>query len=177
MDHIKAEIQRLSDQQARNIDKGFNELILKLQERRDELKHAFAEKYIAVVNKVLGKNQVLDQNSDEIASIEVIYGELFKFIERNSDAKILTRINDISNFISRSIEALERIAKSKGFDKNEVGIDPSLKPLNLNVQKAFDLISKFSMVAQPKQAKDAGVVGSGLGPATSLVATAAVDLM
>ena len=31
-----------------------------------------------------------------------------------------------------------------------MGIDPSLKPLNLNVQKAFDLISKFSMVAQPK---------------------------
>ena len=47
--------------------------------------------------------------------------------------KILTRINDISNFISRSIEALERIARSKGFDKNDVGIDPSLKPLNLNV--------------------------------------------
>ena len=31
-----------------------------------------------------------------------------------------------------------------------MGIDPSLKPLNLNVQKAFDLISKFSMVAQTK---------------------------
>ena len=41
-------------------------------------------------------NQILDQNTDEIASIEVIYGELFKFIEKNSDAKILTRINDIS---------------------------------------------------------------------------------
>lgn len=63
----------------------------------------------------------------------MIYAELYKFIEKNSDAKILTRINDISNFISRSIEALERIARSKGFDKNDVGIDPSLKPLNLNV--------------------------------------------
>lgn len=101
----------------------------------------------------MAKNQALDQNTDEIASIEVIYAELFKFIERNSDAKILTRINDVSQFISRSIEALERIAKNKGFDKNEVGIDPGLKPLNLNVQKAFDLISKFSMVAQPKNQK------------------------
>lgn len=96
IEHIKQEIQRLNEQQARNIDKGFNELILKLQERRDELKQAFAEKYIAEENKVLGKNQILDQNTDEIASIEVIYGELFKFIEKNSDAKILTRINDIS---------------------------------------------------------------------------------
>jgi hypothetical protein len=39
---------------------------------------------------------VLDQNTDEIASIEVIYSELFRFIEKNSDAKILTRINDVS---------------------------------------------------------------------------------
>jgi hypothetical protein len=63
----------------------------------------------------------------------VIYGELAKFIDKNSDAKVLTRINDISTFISKSIEALERIAKCKGFDKNDVGIDPALKPLSLNV--------------------------------------------
>lgn len=151
IEHIKQEIQRLNDTQARNIEKGFNELIAKLQERRDELKAAFEEKYILEENKVLSKNQILDQNTDEIASIEVIYGELFKFIENNTDAKVLTRINDISQFISRSIEALERIAKCRGFDKNDVGIDPALKPLNLNVQKAFDLISKFSMVAEPKK--------------------------
>ena len=96
IEHIKQEIQRLNEQQARNIDKGFNELIQKLQERRDELKQSFAEKYIQEENKVLSKNQILDQNTDEIASIEVIYEELFKFIEKNSDAKILTRINDIS---------------------------------------------------------------------------------
>lgn len=96
VEHIKQEIQRLNELQARNIDKGFNELIQKLQERRDELKQTFAEKYITEENKVLSKNQILDQNTDEIASIEVIYGELFKFIEKNSDSKILTRINDIS---------------------------------------------------------------------------------
>lgn len=96
IEHIKQEIQRLNDQQSKNIDKGFNELIMKLQERRDELKQTFAEKYIQEENKILAKNQILDQNTDEIASIEVIYGELFKFIEKNSDAKILTRINDVS---------------------------------------------------------------------------------
>ena len=56
-----------------------------------------------------------------------------KFIEKNNDAKILTKINDISSFISKSIEDLEIIAKKKGFDKNETLIDPSLKPLTLNV--------------------------------------------
>lgn len=58
---------------------------------------------------------------------------MIKFIEKNNDAKILTKINDISSFISKSIEDLERIAKSKGLDKSEALIDPALKPLTLNV--------------------------------------------
>jgi hypothetical protein len=76
-----------------------------------------------------------------------------KFIEKNNDAKVLTKINDISSFISKSIEDLERIAKSKGLDKNESLIDPSLKPLTLNVQKAYEIISKFNMVPTAKQPK------------------------
>ena len=56
-----------------------------------------------------------------------------KFIDKNNDAKVLTKINDISSFISKSIEDLERIAKSKGLDKSETLIDPTLKPLTLNV--------------------------------------------
>ena len=64
---------------------------------------------------------------------------------------MLTKITDISSFISRSIEDLERIAKSKGLDKSEAMIDPSLKPLTLNVQKAYEIISKFNMVPTSKQ--------------------------
>lgn len=74
-----------------------------------------------------------------------------KFIEKNNDAKILTKINDISSFISKSIEDLEIIAKKRGFDKNEALIDASLKPLTLNVQKAYELISKFNMVPTVKK--------------------------
>jgi 5,10-methenyltetrahydromethanopterin hydrogenase len=68
-----------------------------------------------------------------VSNIEIIYEELLKFIERNSDAKILTKITDISSFISKSIEDLEAIAKKKGFEKSEAVIDPALKPLTLNV--------------------------------------------
>jgi hypothetical protein len=73
-----------------------------------------------------------------------------KFIEKNNDAKILTKINDISSFISKSIEDLEKITKNKGFEKSESMIDPSLKPLTLNVQKAYEIISKFNMVPTTK---------------------------
>ena len=74
-----------------------------------------------------------------------------KFIDKNNDAKVLTKINDISSFISKSIEDLERIAKNKGLDKSETLIDPGLKPLTLNVQKAYEIISKFNMVPTSKQ--------------------------
>ena len=74
-----------------------------------------------------------------------------KFIERNNDARILTKITDISSFISKSIEDLEKIAKNKGFEKGEPLIDPSLKPLTLNVQKAYEIISKFNMVPTQKE--------------------------
>lgn len=94
---------------------------------------------------------MLDQNAEEIQNIEIIYDELIKFIEKNNDAKILTKINDISSFISKSIEDLEMIAKKKGFDKNETLIDPQLKPLTLNVQKAYEIISKFNMVPTTKK--------------------------
>lgn len=44
--HIKEEILRLKDQQLRNIDKGFGDLIRKLEEKREELKGEFANKYL-----------------------------------------------------------------------------------------------------------------------------------
>ncbi len=126
-------------------------MIKKLEEKREELKNEFQNKYLIEENKVLSKTQILDQNSEEVQNIEIIYDELMKFIEKNNDAKILTKINDISSFISKSIEDLEAIAKKKGFDKNETLIDPSLKPLTLNVQKAYELISKFNMVPTSKK--------------------------
>ena len=76
-----------------------------------------------------------------------------KFIESNIDARILTKISDISSFIAKAIEDLEGIAKAKGFNKADQVIDASLKPLTLNVQKAFEIISKFNMVPTQKPAR------------------------
>ncbi len=161
--HIKEEVLRLKDQQLRNIDKGFGDLIKKLEEKREELKNEFSNKYLLEENKILSKTQMLDQNAEEIQNIEIIYDELIKFIEKNNDAKILTKINDISSFISKSIEDLEMIAKKKGFDKNETLIDPQLKPLTLNVQKAYEIISKFNMVPTTKKMTDPNSGASGGG--------------
>ena len=62
----------------------------------------------------------------------------------------------MTSFISQSIVDLEKIARSKGFEKSETFIDQSLKPLTLNVQKAFEIISKFNMVPQKASANASG---------------------
>lgn len=59
------------------------------------------------------------QSSTEIENIDMIYKELQGFIERNSDAKILTKINDISDFMNKSIEDLEKITRIKSLDRQQ----------------------------------------------------------
>jgi hypothetical protein len=44
-------------------------------------------------------------------------------VERNSDAKILTKINDISDFMNKSIEDLEKITRVKTLDRQECQIN------------------------------------------------------
>lgn len=53
--HIREEVARLKEQQLRNIDKGFGDLIKRLEEKRDELKSEFSTKYLNEENKVLSK--------------------------------------------------------------------------------------------------------------------------
>ena len=106
------------------------------------------------------KLEILDVYGRDQASIETIYEDLVRFTERGSDAKILTKISDISEFIQKSILNLEHISKAKGFEKEDTQIDPRLKPLSLHVQKVFDLISKFNMFPP-------GAPGSSTKPATA----------
>lgn len=89
----------------------------------------------------------LEKYDKDVANIEIIYEELTKFILSNTDAKVLAKIHDISQFISKSIDDLEKIAKAKGFDKQSIYVSKDLKPLTLNVSKAYEIISKFNMVA------------------------------
>lgn len=102
---------------------------------------------------MINKMHYLDQYNNDITNIEIVYEELSKFINKNIDAKICAKINDISSFISKSIEDLERIAKSKGFDKNEAYIKPELKPLTLNVDKAYEIIGKFNLISSKPSKK------------------------
>ncbi len=53
--HVQEELIWLKEQQMKNIDKGFGELIKRLEEKRDELKNEFSNKYLIEENKILSK--------------------------------------------------------------------------------------------------------------------------
>lgn len=98
--------------------KGFGEVIARLELKRDQLKEEFEAKYDDELQKFLMKQEMIHNNSEEIENIDLIYKELQGFIERNSDAKILTKINDISDFMNKSIEDLEKITRIKTLDRS-----------------------------------------------------------
>ena len=115
--HVSGNLARLKQQQIENVDKGFDEIIKKMQDKRELLKKDFEERYSSTDAVYLEKENTLVQNASEVTNIESIYDELRSFIERNSDAKVLSKISDISSFMNKSIEDLERITKMRGFEK------------------------------------------------------------
>ena len=90
---------------------------MRLQAKRDSLKSEFEAKYDEELQKFVSKQEMIASNSEEIENIDQIYKELQGFIERNSDAKILTKINDISNFLNKSIQDLGKINSIKSLDR------------------------------------------------------------
>ena len=153
--YLKKEIERLKDVQLKNIDQGFAILIKRMEDKRDSLKEEFKSKYMTEAMTMHNKISMIDKYMTDIGmhsyliqmlkintyieNIEIVYEELFKFISKNIDAKIWAKINDISSFISKSIDDLEKIAKAKGFDKVDAYIKPDLKPLTLNVEKVYGI--------------------------------------
>ena len=136
----------MREQQMKNIDIGFAEVIKGLEAKRDLLKEEFQTKYEAESSRFEEKMGTLEVYNGDIENIESIYDDLSKFIERSSDAKMLTKITEVSEFIQKSIENLEQIGKAKGFDKADTQIEPSLTPLSLNVEKVMSIIAKFNML-------------------------------
>jgi len=151
--YLKKEIDRLKDVQLKNIDQGFAALIKRMEDKRDSLKEEFQAKYVSEGMSMYNKITLLDKYANDISNIEIVYEELYKFVNKNIDAKVCSKINDISSFISKSIEDLEKIAKSRGFDKAEAFIKPDLKPLTLNVDKAYEIIGKFNLISSKPSKK------------------------
>ena len=122
VEHRRSEVLRMKEQQIYFIEYGFSEVIKKLEEKRDKLKEEFAARYNQEESRFNEKMEILEVYNRDQNSIETIYEDLQRFVERSTDAKILTKITDISEFIQKSIANLEHISKAKGFEKADTEI-------------------------------------------------------
>lgn len=146
IEQVKEELSRLMDQQVKNINQGFNDLIRKLEEKKHEIILEFEKKFKKEEQKFISKQNQIRQDTEEIASIELILKELKQFTETNNDAQILQKIHDVTTFLHKSFTDLDIITKKQISQKSEIFIDPNFKPLSLNVKKALDIVKKFEMV-------------------------------
>lgn len=146
IDQVKDELSKLKLQQMSNIDKGFNELQKKLEDKKQEIKLEFEKRYKKEEQKFMTKTSIVDTNSEEIKGIERIFNELLQFINHNPDAKILQKASDVTTFLHKSFTDLDIITKNQIAQKSEIYIHPSFKPLTLNVKKAIEMVSKFEML-------------------------------
>ena len=84
-------------------------MIGKLEEKREQLKVAFTKDYATERLRFEDKSGHLDHNCDQISQINMIFQELACFVEQSDDGKVLSKINDITDFINKSVEDLESI--------------------------------------------------------------------
>lgn len=99
--YLKKEIDRLKEIQLKNIDQGFAALIKRMEDKRDALKEEFKAKYVTESTIMVNKIHILDQFNSDITNIEIVYEELSKFINKNIDAKVCAKINDIGQCCTR----------------------------------------------------------------------------
>jgi hypothetical protein len=146
IDQVKDELSKLKQQQMQNIDKGFMELMKKLEDKKQEIMLEFEKRYKKEEQKFMTKTSLVDTNNEEIKGIEKIFNELLQFINNNPDAKILQKASDVTTFLHKSFTDLDIITKNQIAQKSEIYIHPSFKPLTLNVKKAIEIVSKFEML-------------------------------
>jgi len=58
---------------------------------------------------------------------------------------VLEKYSDINDFIRKSSQSINKIKEENCFDKNKILLNPDLKPLTLNVQKAVEMILNFKL--------------------------------
>ena len=82
-------------------------------------------------------------NFEEIQNIQKIFDELLQFIDNSPDAKILQKATDMTTFMHKSFADLDQITKTQIAQKAEIYVDPTFRPLTLNVRKAIEIVNKF----------------------------------
>ncbi len=82
--------------------------------------------------------------------IEKVFVELIEFIDGSSEAQLLVKVSDISEFIKRSFDKLEKMATSGITLKKDIYISDKLRPYIVDTKKSLTFVNSFEMVPPSK---------------------------
>ena len=86
---VRDELERLMELQVNNIERGFQELVRKLTEKKTEILMGFERKFKKEEQRLMNKQDLIGSNAEELRTVETIFEELVQFIEVSNDPQIL----------------------------------------------------------------------------------------
>ena len=100
--------------------------------------------------KFVGLQNTFEDYLHETSLIEKVFVELIEFIDGSSEAQLLVKVSDVSEFIKRSFDKLEKMANSGITLKKEIYISDKLRPYIVDTKKSVSLVNTFEMVPPSK---------------------------
>lgn len=107
-------------------------------------------KYKGEDQKFVALQNTFEDYKHEMSLIEKVFVELVEFVESSSDEQILVNVDDVTDFITRSFEKLEKMAKSSLDSKKEIFIPANLKPFIVDTKKSILMVNQFEMIHPSK---------------------------
>eukprot|EP00347_Sterkiella_histriomuscorum_P017258 403350081 len=143
LEKLLQQVQFLEEQQFENIEKGFQAILNRLNEKKQTMMAEMSMKYTAEKRKFSQQLKDVLRNNEYLKDIEEAYQQLLKYIEDSNPIKVLQRLNDINEFITASVLKIDELLRTE--NKYDFKMDQTLTPMTLNVHRAMEAIGKFHM--------------------------------
>lgn len=135
------EVEKLREIQIKNIDRGFEELIRRLEEKKTSLKSEFMAKYDREKVRLDELMRPFLIIQDRLNAVKHTYTELSEMLKNKTSAFVLGRIQDVMTKMKQASDTLQDLYLQTDFDRKLVQISDNMRPLTINIEKAFKLIS------------------------------------
>ncbi|CDW82253.1 tripartite motif-containing protein 66 [Stylonychia lemnae] len=133
LEKLLQQVTFLEDQQVENIEKGFQAIIQRLNEKKQAMMAEMTMKYTSEKRKFSQQLKEVLRNDEFLKDIEEAYKQLLKFMEDNHQTRVLVRLNDINDYVSSSILKTDELMNHE--NKYDLKMDQTLTPMTLNMQQ------------------------------------------
>ncbi|CAI2385891.1 unnamed protein product [Moneuplotes crassus] len=150
VESLLVQINAMKDKQLSNIEVGFQTLMKALQDKRVDLTEKLTRKYDNEIKEMKRIEEPLLLQQKQLYMIHQTHHEYVELIKTTHDVPVLERYYEINNFTQESNMKVDSISNDQSLNKNKFSINPDLRPLSMNVDKALEAISKLEF-DKPKE--------------------------